>query len=752
MAERNNFLLGNGEKLTTPVEVPTGGGAKRAPYSFEAAVRHLQPRLRRIADAVTALPEAACPDDVAVAVLTMHPRYISKSDFPTRFLQSTGLVPLGSRARRIKPREWGIKNPPEDAVTDQLFVGATRETFRRLPTLLTRRIADPNLREELTHIEDLEPFEAETKIKGIDESDDNKDVTLEVGVHTGIARSVERFLGYAESLGARPVVDRVLRFDELAFVPVRTTGRIARELARFSLVRVARRMPGLRPFRPAVLRTSNEPVALPTEGPLDSTTRAVIFDGGLPPTPDLSHWVRVIEPDGIGPPDPESLEHGLAVTAALLFGTLSSRQPAQRPFCPVDHVRVLDKNLDDSDLLSLDVLARIEAYLDQHPDEYDFINISMGPLMPIDDDEPTPWTLALDKRLAGGRALCCVAVGNSGDSTPPDNRIQPPSDAVNVCAVGSANAVSPTWSRSAHSCVGPGRAPGVVKPDIVTFGGCDDCNVLFPVLTPAGVIGFECGTSLASPFALRTGVGIRALAGPSLTPLAVRALLIHSADPADHSRLDVGWGRVPTDPAELITCADNEVCVVYQGALPVGEHLRAQLPVPAGPLKGKIEIEATLLISPEVDPARPSAYTKAGLEVAFRPHSKKFRTNKSGRQSRHPVTMPFFTEQNMYGAAEYQFRDDGSKWEPARRHRHTFRASQLDMPVFDIYYHHRDGGAKALAPPGPIPYALVVSLRAAEMPDLYDRVVRTYSQVLVPLQPQIEINVGVIAGSEGPPT
>ena len=57
------------------------------------------------------------------------------------------------------------------------------------------------------------------------------------------------------------------------------------------------------------------------------------------------------------------------------------KQRAQQRSRRADHVRVLDDNLDDSDLLSLDVLARIEAYLDQHRDEYAFINISMGPLM-----------------------------------------------------------------------------------------------------------------------------------------------------------------------------------------------------------------------------------------------------------------------------------------------------------------------------------------------------------------------------------
>jgi hypothetical protein len=61
-------------------------------------------------------------------------------------------------------------------------------------------------------------------------------------------------------------------------------------------------------------------------------------------------------------------------------------------------------------------------------------------------------------------------------------------------------------------------------------------------------------------------------------------------------------------------------------------------------------------------------------------------------------------------------------------------------PCFDIYYHHRESGMKA-TDPKPISYAFVVSIKAPMVADLYDRVVRAYANVLVPLKPQIRIPV-----------
>ena len=92
----NNFLLGNGERLTAKVRVATGGGEKNPPYTFERAQRRLSSKLRETVIALDAIPDDAAPKDEVVAVVTMHPRYISKSDFPQELLSAVGLRPIGS--------------------------------------------------------------------------------------------------------------------------------------------------------------------------------------------------------------------------------------------------------------------------------------------------------------------------------------------------------------------------------------------------------------------------------------------------------------------------------------------------------------------------------------------------------------------------------------------------------------------------------------------------------------------------------
>jgi len=51
-----------------------------------------------------ALPQAACPSDIAVAKVDLHPAYIAKSFFPTILLGQAGLTPVGSRTVRVRPR------------------------------------------------------------------------------------------------------------------------------------------------------------------------------------------------------------------------------------------------------------------------------------------------------------------------------------------------------------------------------------------------------------------------------------------------------------------------------------------------------------------------------------------------------------------------------------------------------------------------------------------------------------------------
>src|SRR5690606_8324049 len=104
---------------------------------------------------------------------------------------------------------------------------------------------------------------------------------------------------------------------------------------------------------------------------------------------------------------------------------------------------------------------------------FSFVGISIGPDIPIDDDEIHPWTAKLDAVFASGKTLACIAAGNSGqaDKILGYDRIQPPADCVNALAVGACTSEGENWRKTNYSSGGHGRSPGFVKPEGVAFGG-----------------------------------------------------------------------------------------------------------------------------------------------------------------------------------------------------------------------------------------------------------------------------------------
>lgn len=743
MARKNNFLLGFGERLTGKVEVPTGGGDKTPPYTFSEARSRMEQWLATSVASFESLSNDAAPNDEVVATLTLHPRYVSKSDFPSELLASTGLRAVGSKIDRVRPAKWGIEQHADEAYTETLYIAGSRSRFREWQIQLPRWTESHKGAETLSQIESLSAYESRAKLKGF--SDTDRDGVLEIVLHNaGDQRIIESFAAYVLQHGGEPL--RKYRRDVrgLTFFPVRTTFARAEEIARYSFVRVARPMPSLRPSSPLLVRTlpSAPRATIPQTGPIDPTVKAVVFDGGIPQLSRaaLSRWVNYIEPAGIGPADPGLETHGLAVTSALLFGQADWSKPLETPLCSVDHVRVLDLATGaNGDVMCLEVLDRILNHLDANP-TYEFINISLGPRLPIEDDDVTEWTATLDERFAAGRAVATIATGNDGDAdeTLGLHRIQPPSDGVNVLSVGAATSAGTTWKRSDYSCFGPGRSPGYVKPDGVVFGGTP--SEPFHVLDTTLCISDVQGTSIASPLALRACASVKVQLGTVLSPLAIRGLMVHRADPQNHNRAEVGWGRFESDLERLITCDDDETLVVYQGTLPVGEHLRADVPMPDFTMQGMVSLTATLVIAPEVDPEFPSAYTRSGLEVSFRPHSGKYTEYEDGKTSAHPRTRSFFSASNLYGPNESAMREPMYKWEPCLRHTERLRATSLQEPCFDIYYHHRQAG-RAAELPQPIPYALIVGLKSPKNPELYNGTVRAYSNILVALRPRLRITV-----------
>ena len=740
MPERRNYLLGYGERLTASVEITGGGGPKAAPYSFEEARRRIAPMLALAATTLDALPEKACPNGEAVASVTLHPEYYAKSYFPAGFLSTAGLRAVGSRACKVQPEKRSRGREPEAALTTELFVAGSRSSFHELADRVPRWTPDSAGSRHLAAIERVSAVKAEERIRSL--TTGREILPLEVVLHASETRRdrfiLAAFKEYLEELGLEPDLDCIFFAGKLCFLRLRATEHQARDVARFSFLRVLREMPKLRTTHPVLRGEHPAPraIELPQHDVLDPNLRVAVFDGGLPDTSPLTTWTNALEGPGIGQSHRDLLWHGETVTSAMLFGSVAGDR-AERPLCRVDHHRVLDQSSEQDPFELYEVLERVKSVLDQG--NYEFINLSIGPALPVDDDDVHAWTAVLDEHLSDGRSLASIAAGNTGEA-PEDAvlqmwRVQVPSDCVNGLTVGASDRRNGEWARAPYSSKGPGRSPGIVKPDLVTFGGSrrEPFWVTDPD-TPGRVIA-TAGTSYAAPVAMRSGLAVRAHFGPVLSPLAIKALLIHGTDPGMQPRDESGWGRLPVDLDDLVICPDGCVRVVYQDEITAARYRRIHLPLPRAGLTGKVHITATFCFATAVDPEHPGNYTKSGLSVVFRPNKSKF----SRDDAVHADTAPFFQPAKLY-AAEWQLRGDAHKWETCLHRRVGKLAPSLDGPVFDIHYNARAEGRDD-ASADKIRYALVLTMEAPRVKDLYDRVVQTYRAQLQPLTPIIEVPV-----------
>lgn len=731
--------MGKGERLVDDVIVARGGGTKYHPYTFAQARERLAPMLARAVRGIDHLPDYACPGDRAVATVTLNPEYIAKSYFPDRLLETVGLQAVGSRPRRVKPERRSKGRDPEETISTELFVMGPRSAFRAWRSALPRWNEDLRGADELAMIEQVAAPTAQDKIKG--RLPKAGTTVFEAVLHGeaagGTSGVVSMFRDYLKEIGVEQKLDRKFVAGGLCFVELEAPVDLAEEIATFTPVRALRQMPSLRMLRPT-FRSSRVPTAdpaLPTKGPIDTKIRAAIFDGGLPKGHPLTRWVKVIEPPGIGKTIPYFLKHGVGVTSAFLFGHINPSKVIGQPYAAVDHYRVLDTAPNQNLHELYEVLGRIDQAL--VADEYDLINLSIGPRLPVEDDDVHAWTAVLDDRLSKGKTLATIAVGNDGESPAKDqlNRIQVPADCVNALAVGACDSAESPWQRASYSSVGPGRSPGVVKPDFVEFGGC--LQRPFIVVSDAATGGLEAteGTSFSSPSVLRLAAGLRAHLGTSLNMLAIRALLVHTAEPGNFSCEDIGRGRVARSVQDIVLCDDDTIRVVYQGDIAPTRYVRARIPVPEGTMPGKVTITATLCYPTGVDPHHPGNYTRAGLEPTFRPHDQK---RKDPKQV-HADSKTFFGK-TQSGLMEDELRRDAWKWENCLHTSVTFMGKTLRNPVLDIHYNARAGG-KDFAPTEKLPYALVISVHAKHLGDLYDQIIRKYAGQLEALRPVVDIPV-----------
>lgn len=745
MAERSNFLIGYGERLAADMAAPVAGAPKKHPYTFAEARQRLAPKVKETVTTLDKLPDEVCPRDQTVALITLHPTYLAKSYYPAELLKTYGLETIGSRAREVSPDKWTKKKPPESAITSEFFIAGTRKHFHDLAAGIDRLNKAALGANDLIKIEDFRAQPAEEKLKPLRSQE--TEPLLEIVLHAQPVREdafiLEGFEAYLDTFGIKLSLDKRRFFAEgLCFLPLRVPREIAAEVVKYSFLRLAREMPRLRQFRPMTRATPGfTPFVcrLPAEGPIDRDLRVAVFDGGVRADAKLDLWVNRKETKNIGAPVPDFENHGTAVTSALLFGPLQDGVTAERPYASVDHYRVLDGDTMKDDQQELySVLERIQDVLESRP-KYDFINLSLGPDLSIEDTDVHAWTAVLDQLFADGLTLPAIAVGNSGelDWTSGNARIQTPADCVNALSVGGCDRVGADWKRAPYSSIGPGRSPGIMKPDGLAFGGSSREPYWVLNAENPGTAMPITGTSFATPTALRTGIGVKAHFGKPLTPLAIKALLLHCADDGGHDKTEVGWGRIPDNLHEIVLTDQHAAHIVYQGELRPASWVRMQIPIPPEPMIGMVDITATFCFATPTDPQDPLNYTRSGLEVRFRPHDQK---RKSPEQAH--ADSSFFFQAKDVSIEEADLRADAHKWETTLHKNRAMRARGLRNPVFDVHYNARIGGRNAVSA-DKIPYALVITIESKKTSNLYDKILQRYPTILEPLRPVVEIPIRI---------
>lgn len=724
-----NVIIGYGETLTNTIEIKTGGGDKNHPYSESESRNRFVHGLSQALTYLDAKPEIECANGEVVIKFIQHPAYLAKTYYPKKLFQKYGMNDIGSKPVMVKPEKWATKKHPEQAISSCVYVSGTKAEYHKLMLDVKTGNIETSTLNFIRTFESISNVECKEKIKKIDQDADV--LRLEVVIHASEQDQsiIDDFKKYLHHLDGSLEDARIKVVGGLTFAPVNLPKGLEEKLADFSHLRALRSVPKLRFNKPDTMRTViASDVDLPTFQNLNNAFKVCIFDGGIGNAHALGQWVNEIIPDDVNSLHPSLLAHGSEVCSTYLFGpylngTLGS------PYTNVDIVRVLSPEDDDPDLF--DVLSRIEAVLKQK--KYKYINLSLGPRMSVEDDEVHVWTSVLDKYLQDGDCLATVAIGNDGELPGEFSRIQPPSDMVNSLSVGACDSITNIWQRSSYSCIGPGRSPGVVKPDGVAFGGSvENPFMVYSPLTHQ-IIG-TMGTSYSAPSVLRVAAGIDAITDFDLTTTTIKALMVHKTEKQEDNIKEVGWGRFPLTSEEVIECLEDEATILFQGTLNASQHVRIPVPLPKSIDCTWIHLNATFCINTVTDPEHPLHYTRSGLEITFRADKEKYPA-----EGNHPKTSSFFSCGELY-SNEHELRGDAHKWETCLSRNKRFKRTTLNEPMFDVKYHAREQGASTTEKLPPIQYSLVLTIRSQGDSSIYNSILQQ-NQTLQPIRVTNKIRV-----------
>ena len=167
MRDSDRPLLVGGEHLRLEIESSRqGGGEKFHPFTVAEATVNLRPQLKTLERSIRDLPDHLRGSQI-IFQTTLLPNYLAASYFPSKLLEETGLVAVGSRPAEATHITPTTSTP---ATTKSVIVAGPPESIDRFQRLLS---AEPvlgkslrNAQEQLRELSDIRLATAE-EILGI---------------------------------------------------------------------------------------------------------------------------------------------------------------------------------------------------------------------------------------------------------------------------------------------------------------------------------------------------------------------------------------------------------------------------------------------------------------------------------------------------------------------------------------------------------------------------------------------------------
>ena len=751
MAERDTprTVFRRGESYVTRVTRSRGAFEKKYPLSYEQTVQVLTDHLLGVKDHIRRLPKGLALDEY-VMCLRLYSEFLAKSYHPSSLLRHDSLTEIGSR-RWIPTNET---TSSDSDIAKMIFVRTSDQKIDQLIKYLHSDSAKESRQfsEAVRRLKEISILSPEEKLLSF--HDKWNEGRVEIVLHPfghrqdEVLKLLRQAIGYDCHEDCQRVQVRT-RNGWPVFVSARVTRDSLNKLGHFNPLRAVRPI--------GVSNVPNLRVATGPKAPLPPSSHQVsgvtvgVFDGGLDETnPLIKDFVKLGAQSVKTPLRPEFVAHGTGVSGVILYGDLnqySSKSNLPTPPVTVEMFRVFP-TVDPLDPDCFEVVDIIETTVVNNRHIRVF-NLSLGPFEPVLDDDVSYFTSTLDKLAYEHGVLFTVAVGNTGDTPTPTNRIQPPSDLVNGLGIGSHTYdQTERICRAPYSSVGAGREGCKVKPDVVAFGGSHDR----PISLVGPHHGFQVtstGTSFAAPAVAR--LSAEAIARANLSPIAARALIVHTAqhpNPKLVPDYELGYGALIGSVDKALTASRTKVTTVYEASISPTAMAKLPILIPRIGCGYMATITWTIVALSSIDPLNANEYTETCLEETFHPNAYRYRfTNRSTRKTESIDTEDSPGKYDARMASEDWVRSSGpisdstrhgreqdrrrgtKKWDTAINQRVRKQTGSLKKPYLIVHCMCRNQAEEDQA----VPYVALITVDVPNYPGDLHREVQEEFHLLQPI-------------------